>query len=132
MITGAWHRPEDELPPAGKRVLCLKKTRAGTLTYYLGCYDGRWVCGMVPNVVAWMYLPDPPEYLTVKKEKGKIDIGKAQALRNAGWKLKDIADEMDVTAARISQVTTPPAPKKKYEHEWNEQDPPVLQSPQLL
>ena len=52
---------------------------------------------------------------TIKKE---WDKGKAQALRNAGWTLADIAKEVGVTEATVSKNTTPAQPKKAKPNEW--------------
>lgn len=37
-------------------------------------------------------------------EKKKIDIGKIMALKNAGWKVKDIADEMHMEPQAVSNA----------------------------
>lgn len=38
------------------------------------------------------------------QEKKKIDIGKIMALKNAGWKVKDIADEMHMDPQAVSNA----------------------------
>lgn len=38
------------------------------------------------------------------QEKKKIDIGKIMALKNAGWKVKDIADEMHMEPQAVSNA----------------------------
>lgn len=38
------------------------------------------------------------------QEKKKIDIGKIMALKNAGWKVKDIADEMHMDPRAVSNA----------------------------
>lgn len=38
------------------------------------------------------------------REKKKIDIGKIMALKNAGWKVKDIADEMHMDPQAVSNA----------------------------
>lgn len=38
------------------------------------------------------------------QEKKKIDIGKIMALKNAGWKVKDIADEMHMDPHAVSNA----------------------------
>lgn len=48
--------------------------------------------------------PDPkPEKKAKKKDKGKqpIDDGKIKALRNGGWTLAEIADEMSLSAMTV-------------------------------
>lgn len=44
----------------------------------------------------------PPE--TPEKSKRPIDIGKIMALKNAGWKIKDIADEMHMEPQAVSNA----------------------------
>lgn len=55
-----------------------------------------------------------------------IDKGKAQALRNAGWKIKDIADEMKCCYSAVYNNTTPPPPKKKYAFEFSDREQTAL------
>lgn len=56
--------------------------------------------------------PDPP-----KKSRRKIDIGKILALRDAGWTYLEIADEMEMSSAAVSQAVY--AYRRK--HERNEE-----------
>ena len=55
------------------------------------------------------------------------DIGKAQALRDAGWTIEKIAEEVGVSAPTIIHNTTPAKPRKARPHEWAESEP-VLDS----
>ena len=50
----------------------------------------------------------------------KWDVGKAQALRDAGWTIEKIAEEIGVSAPTIVKNTTPAKPRKPRPHEWNE------------
>lgn len=58
-----------------------------------------------------------PEKPKAPKKKGPartpLDIGKVHALRNAGWKLQDIADEMGVTITTIRRRLDEDEEKKK-------------------
>ena len=58
-----------------------------------------------------------------KTTKKEWDKGKAQALRNAGWTLVDIAKEVGVTEATKSKNTTPAQPKKAKPNEWASAEP---------
>ena len=53
----------------------------------------------------------------------KWDKGKAQALRNQGWSLADIAKECGVTEATICKHTTPAKPRKAKPNEWAQNEP---------
>ncbi len=44
----------------------------------------------------WFRRIPPPQ-----KKKKPLDVGKVAALRNAGWSMKKIADEMGVSEATI-------------------------------
>ncbi|MDO4810270.1 MAG: hypothetical protein Q4A04_10025 [Eubacteriales bacterium] len=44
---------------------------------------------------------------------GKFDAGKAQALRDANWTVKKIAEEMKVCTATVYNNTHPAAPRKR-------------------
>lgn len=55
-----------------------------------------------------------------------IDKGKAQALRNAGWSINDIASEMGCSYSAVYNNTTPPPPKKKYAFEFTEREKTAL------
>ncbi len=45
---------------------------------------------------------EPAEIPNVKRRK--IDVGKIMALKNAGWKNKDIADEMNMSPQMVANV----------------------------
>lgn len=53
----------------------------------------------------------------------KWDKDKAQALRDAGWKLTDIAAECGVHESTVRAHTIAPEPKKVYENEWAQHEP---------
>ena len=53
----------------------------------------------------------------------KWDKKKAQSLRNAGWRLDDIAKECGVTESTVCKHTVPPQPKKAKPNEWAQSEP---------
>ena len=53
--------------------------------------------------------PGEPE----KPEATKFDAGKAQALRDANWTIKKIAEEMHVSTATVCKHTHASVPRKK-------------------
>ena len=67
-----------------------------------------------------------------KKYVPKFDVGKAQALRDRGWSIVKIAQEMKVSEPTIIKWTHPaPEPKKPKPLEWAEHEPdlnPVIQA----
>lgn len=75
----------------------------------------------------WTYEPEPAKAKEKKeskpKKKSEIDVGKAQALRDAGWTITKIADELGTSKTMIHAITTKPAKKKQYENEWAEHEP---------
>lgn len=60
------------------------------------------------------------------------DYSTAQALRDAGWSVKDIAKELRVPPKNIYNHTTTPKKRKKYENEFNEKEPAIMKSPELV
>lgn len=62
----------------------------------------------------------------------KIDWGKAQALRDAGWTLARIADEVGASKAAVGNHTRPPKKRKKYENEFNSDEPAIMRSAELI
>lgn len=46
----------------------------------------------------------PPEQEETKGKRRQIDVGKIMALKNAGWKNKDIADEMHMEPQAVANV----------------------------
>lgn len=46
--------------------------------------------------------PEPPKEEKKSTRKIELDMGKVKALRDAGWTLKEIADEMHVVSSTIS------------------------------
>lgn len=66
---------------------------------------------------------------TAKKPAKAFDKGAAQALRDNGWTLEKIAEELGVSISFVSKNTHPAKPKKEYPNEWAEKEPdldPVL------
>lgn len=71
-VTNIWinARHGAVVPDNYRRVLCLTRTKKGQLNYVLGYYaGGRWVTGMNSNVIAWMELPEPPEWATETEDR---------------------------------------------------------------
>lgn len=62
----------------------------------------------------------------------KIDWNGAQALRDAGWTLEDIAKEIGSTVSSVQRNTSKPKKRKQYEHESPESVPAILKSPELV
>lgn len=58
-----------------------------------------------------------------------FDTGKAQALRDAGWDPERIAGELFATTEEVLANTREPIPRKRYEHEWREQEPGYVKAP---
>lgn len=53
------------LPNNDRKVLLCTITKKGTKNIVIGYYDSdhnRWVSGMNSNVIAWMELPEVPEW----------------------------------------------------------------------
>lgn len=71
------------------------------------------------------------EFVTAKSI-ARIDWGKAQALRDAGWTLEQIAEEIGSTVSSVSKNTKASKPRKRYEHETAEAEPAILKSPSLV
>lgn len=65
-------------------------------------------------------------------EKEDVDWGSAQALRDAGWHVKRIAKELRTSPKQVLWHTKEPAPRKKYEHEWNEHEPTLMRHNNLI
>lgn len=68
-------------------------------------------------------------WMIVKK---KIDWGKAQALRDAGWPLEQIGAEIGVSKTTVRRHTEPPKERKRYDLEWREQEPGYVKTPALI
>lgn len=62
--------------------------------------------------------PEKPEKPEEPKKRATVDKGKAQALRDAGWTLQQIADELHSHPSYISRITTAPEPKAAKPLEW--------------
>lgn len=60
---------------------------------------------------------ETPEAPKISK-RGAVDKAKAQALRNAGWTLQQIADELHCHPGYISKVTVPAETKARKPLEW--------------
>ena len=52
-----------------------------------------------------------------------IDVEKAQALRDAGWSVKQIAAELKTSEPTVRKWTHESEPKKVRPHEWAEHEP---------
>ena len=61
--------------------------------------------------------------IMTRKAEHPADFGAAQALRNAGWSLKDISDYLKIPEEELATKTKPPKLKKQYENEWNAEVP---------
>lgn len=73
---------------------------------------GEVVIGAAPGMV--IYTDEP--VLEAEKEETEqkpFDAGKAQALRDARWHLKKIAEEMKVSVATVCKHTRPAKLKKR-------------------
>lgn len=62
----------------------------------------------------------------------QIDKGKAQALRDAGWSIVDIADECKVSAELVLASTTEARPRRQFVNEWNENAPDIFKSSEFI
>lgn len=60
------------------------------------------------------------------------DYGKAQVLRDAGWSIPDIMEEMWMTEEDILEHTHEPKPKKHYENEFNVNEPAMMRTAGLI
>lgn len=61
---GEWIPVGERVPEDEYRVLCSTRTKKGANNVIIGYYSaelGRWVGGMMSEVVAWMPLPEPYE-----------------------------------------------------------------------
>ena len=65
----------------------------------------------------------PKSPKAVKKPVTRLDTGKAQALRDAGWPVAKIAAELGVSEPTIMKYTTPAKPKKAKPLEWAQSEP---------
>lgn len=57
------------------------------------------------------------------RKRAPFDVGAAQALREAGWTVLDIALELGVSEPTVLKYTHPGEPKVKKENEWAEDEP---------
>ena len=64
----------------------------------------------VPAAAETEVQPDAAE----EKPAKETDWGKAQALRDAGWKVGDIAEELHVTKQQVYSHTVTPENRRKY------------------
>lgn len=85
-------------------------------------------------IKAWAREPEPAAAPEPKQEKPKaekkpgkkkeeIDWGAAQALRDAGWTITQIAKEIGSSKTMVHENTHKPAKKKRYVNEWAESEP---------
>lgn len=75
---------------------------------------------------------DTIRYNTTAVDIQEADWGKAQALRDAGWSVGAIAKELRTTKDAVHRNTHQPVPKKRYENEWNQDEPPIMKSADLI
>lgn len=75
------------------------------------------------NSVAVYVQGVKPKAAKPKKVVKHWDIGKAQALRDAGWTVAKIAAEMDVSEPTIMRYTTPAKPRQAKPLEWAQSEP---------
>lgn len=69
------------------------------INYILGINDmGRYLAEQCKDAPA----PELPKEEKKSTRKIELDMGKVKALRDAGWTLKEIADEMHVAPSTIS------------------------------
>lgn len=47
---------------------------------------------------------EPPIWVKGDRKEKDIDMGRVTALRNAGWTIKEIADDMSLTARQVSEA----------------------------
>ena len=59
----------------------------------------------------------------VKRGRPTIDVDKAQALRDAGWTVEHVAEELKCSTHTIMHWTHNPKPRKKRPHEWSDNEP---------
>ena len=70
-------------------------------------------------------------WIQQKEAQKPPDYGAAQALRDAGWKVKAIAAELGITENMVYDHTHAPRKKRKYALEFStDQDP--TKSPELV
>lgn len=76
--------------------------------------------------------PTKPEKATRKakkavaaptKSKKEIDAGTAQALRDNGWTITKIAEELGCSKSEVHRITHKPAEKRRFVNEWAEHEP---------
>lgn len=67
----------------------------------------------------------------ITKPEG-IDWGTAQALRDAGWTIRKIADYLKTGEEVVLERTHEPKPRKKYENEWNVNEPTIMRHNELI
>lgn len=60
---------------------------------------------------------------SIGQKTANLDIGKMQALRDAGWTIDRIAEEMGCDKAFVKEHTNTPGKKRKYPLEFTENEP---------
>ena len=69
-------------------------------------------------------LQKPQKKKPFPGSRPSIDVGKAQALRDAGWSVKQIAAELKTSEPTVRKWTYEPEETKKVRpHEWAEHEP---------
>lgn len=104
---------------------CKKKVSPEKVVEFENELDFCWECWDKAKEVlkAWTKEPEKEKKDSKPKKKADLDAGKAQALRDAGWTITKIAEELGTSKTMIHAITTKPAKKKQYENEWAEHEP---------
>ena len=104
---------------------CKKKVSPEKVVEFENELDFCWECWDKAKEVlkAWTKEPTKKKEESKPKKKAELDAGKAQALRDAGWTITKIADELGTSKTMIHAITTKPTKKKQYENEWAEHEP---------
>ncbi len=77
---------------------------------------------IIESVDAGKKTAAEPKVKKTKQQKN-ADWGKAQALRDAGWTVTKISEELGVTKSAVYEHTSKPAQKRRYVNEWAEKEP---------
>lgn len=108
---------------------CKKKVSMADVVEFVDDIDYCPACWnkAMEMLKAWTHEPEPEKAKEKKeskpKKKADLDAGKAQALRDAGWTITKIAEELGTSKTMIHAITTKPVKKKQYENEWAEHEP---------
>ena len=67
----------------------------------------------------------------IPKPEG-IEWSTAQALRDANWSISKIADYLRTDEEKVLEHTHEPKPRKRYENEWNVNEPTIMRHNELI